>query len=141
MISLKYSGLHSHRPGACTPAFTNVPRALRTRTPTSNVSRLADGVVDDVDRAGVGHRQPLQRLPQPAAAPGDELLDDGQAGLVREHLGGAEPRRQLRLRIKARDHRHRHLGIERLQDRDRAQAEGAGAVDERPGRTAAAGAG
>ncbi len=40
LISLKYSGLHSHRPGACTPAFTNVPRDASTRTPTSNVSGL-----------------------------------------------------------------------------------------------------
>src|SRR3954447_6372544 len=40
LISLKYSGLHSHRPGACTPALTSVPRAFSTRTPTSNVSGL-----------------------------------------------------------------------------------------------------
>ena len=41
LISLKYSGLHSQRPGACTPLFTSVPRALSTRTSTSKVSGLA----------------------------------------------------------------------------------------------------
>ena len=41
LISLKYSGLHSQRPGACTPLFTSVPRALSTRTSTSNVSGRA----------------------------------------------------------------------------------------------------
>src|SRR6185503_4376371 len=35
--------------------------------------RLADGVVDDVDRTGIRHRKALQRLPQPAAAPRGEF--------------------------------------------------------------------
>jgi hypothetical protein len=66
----------------------------------------------------VGHRQALQRLPQPAATPGDQLLYDGQAGFLRQHLYRSQPTRQLRLRVEARHHRHRHIRIQRPQDRD-----------------------
>ena len=38
VISLKYSGEYSQRPGPWTPLFTSVPRACRRRTPTSKVS-------------------------------------------------------------------------------------------------------
>ena len=38
VISLKYTGVSSHRAGPCMPSFTNVPRARSTRAPTSSVS-------------------------------------------------------------------------------------------------------
>src|ERR1700755_1374096 len=97
LISLKYSGLHSQRPGACTPAFTNVSTRLQNTHTHLESLGLADGVVDHVDGTGVGHRQALQRLPQSAAAPRDEFLDDGKAGFVRQHHVRAQPAGQLRL--------------------------------------------
>ena len=80
---------------------------------------LADGVVDDVDRARVGHRQALQRLAQPTAAPGDELLDQRQARFGRQHLRGAESIGQLSLRSEAGHHRQLDVQVQRCQDRHR----------------------
>jgi len=131
---LKYSGLHSQRPGAWTPAFTSVPAGGENPHPHLERLGLADGVVDDVDRPGVRHRQPLQRLVQPAAAPGDELFDDGQPWFVRQHFGGPELSGQLCLGVEAGHHGHGDVGMQRPQNRHRAQSQRPGAVDQDPAR-------
>ena len=38
LISLKYSGVHSHDVGPCTPAFTSVPCAFSRATDASRLS-------------------------------------------------------------------------------------------------------
>ena len=124
-----HTGLHQRPPRAQDPH------------PDFECLGLADGVVDDVDGAGVGHRQTLQRLAQPATAPGDELFDDGQARFVRKHFRSPEPAGQLGLGGEARHHRDGHIGIQRPQDRDRAQPQRAGPVDQRPRPSGAAGGG
>ena len=62
LISLKYSGLHSQRPGAWHPALHQ--RAPGLEHPDLDLERLGlgDGVVGDVDAAGVAHRDPVEAL-------------------------------------------------------------------------------
>ena len=73
--SLKYSGVSSQNVGPCTPAFTSVPRAARTRAATSNVSCLPTVSYTTSMPPGYAIGSPSLGL-QHAARPGGGLLDD-----------------------------------------------------------------
>jgi hypothetical protein len=119
------------------PATRRVDAALDERPPRLEQAdadlerlRLPDRVVHDVHEGREGHRQSGQRLPQHAARPRRELLDDPQARLVGEDDGGPELPGQLLLALEAGDHGDLDVGIQRPQDGDGAAAERAGAVDD-----------
>ena len=92
--------------------------------------RRADGVVDDVDATGVGHRQAaaLEAL-EDAAGPGRRLLEQLLDGEGVDH-GGAQPPRQRGLGRKAGDDHDLDVGVERPDDGGDGGAECAAAVDE-----------
>ena len=91
---------------------------------------LADGVVDDVDPARVGHRQALERLDELAARPGGELLDDLQAVVGRQHERRPQPAGQVGLGVEPGHHRHLHVGIQGPEHGDGRAPERSGPVDE-----------
>src|SRR5204863_5819377 len=66
---------------------------------------LADGVVDDVDLAGVAERQALPGGAEDATRPASEAFDEVQPGFGCEH-GGAELAGHLSLARPTGDRRH-----------------------------------
>src|SRR5205085_1541264 len=91
---------------------------------------LADGVVDDVDVAGMAEGQALPRAAQDATRPPSQSFDEFEAGFGLEH-GGPELARHLRLAGPTGDRRHLYVGVELAQDGGGGRAQRSGAVDDR----------
>ena len=127
-ISLRYTGVSSHRAGPCTPSLTRVPRARSSRDADLEGLTGADGVVDHVDAPGEGHGQAVGGL-QDTAGPAGDLVDDVLAWLVGDRRG-AELLGHPALVVEAGHDHHVDRRVERTEDGNGAQAEGAGAVDQ-----------
>ena len=95
--SLKYIGVHSHRPGVWHAALDEGAPLGQHPHPDFEGLGAGDGVVDDVDVPRMGDGQPVEGTVQHAPGPRRELLHHRQAGLVRHHLGRAH----LRVRASA----------------------------------------
>ena len=134
LISLKYSGLHSHRPGRVDAALHERAAGLEHAHLDLEGLGLGDGVVGHVDAAGVAHREPveaLHRRPQHAARPRGQLLDQLELRAEAEHRVRAELVGEVGLRVEAGHHADLHVGVQGAEDRDRARAERARAPHQR----------
>ena len=120
-------------PASGRPLFTSVPRALSTRSPTSNGLRGADGVVDDVDAAG-----PARPAGRPTAGAARRPTTPASSSTSSSRGSGANDRGAERAGQRAPGPAKRatdgdlDVGVQRAQDRGGAGAERAGAVDEHP---------
>src|SRR5206468_9440684 len=83
---------------------------------------LADGVVDDVDVAGMAEGQALPWAAKDASGPTSETLDELEARFRLEH-SGSKVASHLGLARPAGDRCHVDVGIELAQDRGRRRPE------------------
>ena len=110
-------------------------RAARLEHADAHLERLglADGVVDDVDAAGVAHRAARAGPPSSGAAGRPTTPPAPRRAPAARRAAPPWPRRaspRAAPGVEARHHRDLDVGVERAEDRDRARAERARAPDE-----------